>query len=268
MVISIVLGGVSAWAIDQHLDEKTHEIESRSKLEQLALLVAARDLSRDTVLEEADVVVELFPEKWSPDDAIISEHSDTLMGKRLLSDLRAGQPLLHSHLQDTDAPGVAHRLPSGYKAVSVTVDPSSAATGLIRQGDHVDLFVSLDHQGKRLTKLLLESVEVLGIGHFSNSLHRTETAVSQTEANITIAVKYQEAVRVIAAREAGSISAVLSSSQHEVNKKGTDLQIEDVAALLGLPTQPMARVVPIMYGDRLSSENDDLEIGPDAVGSK
>jgi pilus assembly protein CpaB len=151
MVISIVLGGVSAWAIDQHLNEKTEEIESRTRLDQLTLLVASKDLARDTIIEETDYVTEQFPVKWAPDDAVTFEQREYLIGKRLLTDLRAGQPLIHIHLQDSEAPGVSTRLEPGLKAVSVTVDPSSAASGLIRAGDRVDVFVSLDHQGKRLT---------------------------------------------------------------------------------------------------------------------
>jgi len=257
MAVSIALGGVSAWALDQHLQEKTEEIELRSKLDQLTLFVASRDLNRDALIEEGDYVAEQFPVKWAPDDAVTIEHVGTLVGKRLLSDLRAGQPLMHIHLYDSEAPSISNRLEPGFKAVSVTVDPSSAAAGLIRTGDRVDLFVSLDHQGKRLTAALLQSVQVLGKGSLSELNNQAEHAVSSSEANITIAVSHDDAVKVVAAREAGLISAVLSSSQRLNEEKIEQLATGDLASLLGLPTQPISRVVPIMYGDRLTAESDD-----------
>ncbi|MFY9137747.1 Flp pilus assembly protein CpaB [Zwartia sp.] len=268
MLISIALGGVSAWALDQHLKEKTEEIESRTRLDQIPLIVASRDLSRDTIIEEADYVVEQFPVKWAPDHALTVEQSDILVGKRLLTDLRAGQPFMQMHLQNLDATGVSNRLEPGLKAVSVTVDPSSAASGLIRAGDRVDLFVSLDHQGKRLTTVLLQSVEVLGTGHFSDLNTRLDDATSVSDANITLAVSHENAVRVIAAREAGSISAVLSSSQSLPVSQAGQSTAGDLAAILGLPTPSVSRMIPIMYGDRLSAESDEPASEQIAAGTR
>ena len=253
MVLSIALGGVSAWAIEKHLNEKTQEIESRTRLEQLTLWVAARDLTRETTIEASDVVAEMFPIKWAPDDAIFQDQADALIGKKLVSDVRAGQPLLHIHLQDLDPPGLSTLLEPELKAVSITVDPSSAASGLIRGGDRVEIFGSLDHQGKRLTIGLLQAVRVLGVGHLSMAPHRTENIASASEAHITLAVSHAEAVKLVAAREAGTISAVLSSPSNAEQSLSLRSSVGDLADLLGLPSKPVERVVPIMYGDRLSS---------------
>ncbi len=265
MAVSIMLGCVSAWMIDQYINDKTGEIESRSRLDQLTLLVAARDLSRDAIIEEADFVTENFPVKWAPDDAITLDQAEALLGKRLLSAVRSGQPLLHIHLREAELPGVATLLGPELKAVSITVDPSSAASGLIRGGDRVDLFVSLDHQGKRLTTGLLRSVQVLGVGDLSSVNPRTDTA-SAAESNITLAVSQADAVKLVAAREAGTISAVLSSTQSptpELSNMGESrTSVSDLAALLGLPNQPVSRAVPVMYGDRLVSESPhDSQVG-------
>jgi pilus assembly protein CpaB len=253
MVLSIALGCVSAWAIDQHLNEKTQEIESRTRLEQMSLLVAARDLARDTTIEASDFVTEMFPVKWAPDDGISLDQAETVVGKKLLSDVRSGQPLLHIHLKELDPPGISTLLEPELKAVSITVDPSSAASGLIRGGDRVDLFVSLDHQGKRLTIGLLQSVRVLGVGHLSMTNHRTDMTSSSSEAHITLAVSHTDAVKLVAAREAGTISAVLSSPINAEQSLSLRSSTGDLAALLGLPSKPLERIVPIMYGDRLSS---------------
>ena len=257
MAMSIALGCISAWAIDQHLEEKTVEIESRTRLDQLTLLVASRDLNRDAVIDETDFVAEMFPVKWAPDDAITIDQSESLIGMRLLTDLRAGQPLMSVHLHEPEVPSLSNRLGPALKAISFTVDPSSAASGLIRAGDLVDLFVSLDHQGKRMTAILLESVQVLGTGQLSESNSRTVSSISSSEANITVAVSDEDAVRVVAAREGGMISAVLSSPQSPKVGKGPKPATGDLAALLGLPTLPAIHVVPIMYGDRLSSSHDE-----------
>ncbi len=259
MALSITLGCVSAWAIDQHLEEKTEEIESRTRLEQLTLLVAARDISRDAVIDENDFIAEMFPIKWAPDDAFSIDDSETLIGKRLLTDLRAGQPLMNIHVRDPEVPSLSSRLGPELKAISFTIDPSSAASGLIRAGDNIDLFVSLDHQGKRLTTILLQSVQVLGVGQLADSNGRSDLTIPTSLSNITVAVSDDEAVRVVAAREAGVISAVLSSSHSAIGSNSSKTVTGDLAALLGLPTVPTTHVIPIMYGDRLTTIHDDHE---------
>lgn len=258
MLISITLGAVSTWAINQHLNEKTVEIESRNRLDQLTLIVASRDLSRDTVIEESDYASELFPVKWAPDDAITSDQAESAHGKKLLTDLRVGQPLMHIHLREPDDPGISTRLTPDFKAVSVSVDPSSAAAGLIRAGDRVDLFVSLDHRSKRITVGLLNAVEVLGTGNLFDVKNRTDGSDGSPESNITLAVSHADAVKLIAAREAGSISVVLSSVQDSPDFVQENTSTADLATLLGLPSDPVHKVIPVMYGDRLPGETEDI----------
>ena len=58
--------------------------------------------------------------------------------------------------------------------------------------------------------------------------------------------------------QAGTISAVLSSMQPPspdlANMGETRMSTSDLAALLGLPKEPVSRAIPVMYGDRLVSE--------------
>ena len=259
MAASIALGCISAWAIDQHLHEKTEEIESRSKLDQTTLLVAARDLNRDSIIENIDFVPELFPVKFAPDEALTLDQSESLIGKKLMTDVRAGQPLLTIHLNDPETPSMSARLDPSLKAISMTLDASSAASGLIRTGDRVDLFVSLDHQGKRLTVSLLQSVLVLGTGNLISTFNREES-LGATQANITLAVSQTDAVKLVAAREAGTVSAVLSASVHATESVKVQHHSGDLAEILGLPNEPVVQNIPILYGDRLSATNDEVSL--------
>ena len=256
MAISIVLGCMSAWAIDQHLHEKTEEIESRTRLDQLTLLVAARDLNRDMILEGTDFVPVLFPVKFAPDEALTHDQSESLIGKRLLSDVRAGQPLLSLYLTELESLSVSTRLDPSLKAISIALDSNSAASGLIQANDRVDLFITLDHQGKRLTVKLLQSVLVLGIGHLASS-HDRQGSLDAAGSNITLAVSDADAVKLVAAREAGTISAVLSGTLQTTGSLEIKNQSGDLAQLLGLPIEPVVPNIPVLYGDRLSTSNDE-----------
>lgn len=261
MAFSILLGIVSAWAIDRHLRNKTEEIESRTRLDQITLIVAARDLSPESILEESDVALEQFPAQWAPDDAVIAENLDDILGKRLHTEVRGGQPLLHLHLIDVEAPNISGQLAPEHKAVTLAIDGASAAAQWIRAGDRIDLIVSFDHQGKRMTAMLLHSVSVLSAGTHAELQGRNDAMRGGTEAMITVAVSQADAVKLISARENGTISAVLSSPEESVlNKKPSTAVnppvMSDLASLLGLKTNETARIVPILYGDRLTSERD------------
>jgi len=254
MAVSIALGSLSAWAIDRHLQAKTQEIESRTRMDEMTLLVAARDLPSDTVLEEADIATESYPVKWAPDQALEVEQLDRLLGKRLLTEVRAGQPLMQIHTLDIEAPGISARLGLDRKAVTIALEGGSGGVNLIREGDHVDLFVSFEHQGKRITAPLLQSVEVLASGSHGKIFGRPATEQIAAESGITVSISRNDTVKLISAREAGSISAVLSSTDRPSSGQSQETAPGDLAALLGLKTDAPTQNIPILYGDRLSPE--------------
>jgi pilus assembly protein CpaB len=259
MAISVVLGSVSAWAIERHLQKKTEEIESRNRLDEITLLVAARDLSADTVIEEDDIATESFPLKWAPDHSLGVEQLDLLLGKRLMTDVRAGQPIMQMHTLDIEMPGISTRLGTNRKAVTIVLEGGGASASLIQEGDHVDLFVSFDHQGKRITAALLQSVEVLSSGYSNKSLNRSEANQAMPEQGMTVGIEHKDVVKLIAAREAGSISAVLSSTANQSVSQIEENAPGDLVALLGLKTDTPIRNIPILYGDRLTPDLDDGE---------
>ena len=264
MAFSIVLGVLSAWAINRHLQEKSEEIESRSRLELITLLVAARDLSPNSILDENDIATEQFPSKWASDDAFTPESVDLVVGKRLMTEVRAGQPLIHLHLLEAEGPSVSSRLAPNFKAVSIAVEAGGADLGHIRKGDHVDLYVSFEHHGKRITAALLHSVEVLSAGLLAQPSARSESLQSShsaVDSNITVAISQTDAVKLIAARESGSIRAVLSSTDQQPTIESISLPSGDLAALLGLEVHTAKRDIPILYGDRLSIDQDSAQEG-------
>lgn len=264
MVFSIVLGVLSAWAINRHLQEKSEEIESRSRLELITLLVASRDLSPNSILDENDIATEQFPAKWASDDAFAPESVDLVLGKRLLTEVRAGQPLMHLHLLEAEGPSVSSRLAPNFKAVSIGVEAGGAGLEHIRKGDHVDLFVSFEHQGKRITAALLHSVEVLSVGQNTQPSARSESlqqSNSAVDSNITVAISQTDAVKLIAARESGSIRAVLSSTDRQRTIEFINPPSGDLAALLGIEVHTPQRGIPILYGDRLSIDQDSVQEG-------
>jgi pilus assembly protein CpaB len=90
------------------------------------------------------------------------------VGRRLLQDLRAGDPLTRAALQPDGQASLAARLRDGNRAVTVPVDEVSSQAGLVRPGDHVDLLLAEERlEGPErcvVVRSLLESLPVLATG--------------------------------------------------------------------------------------------------------
>jgi len=83
IALSIGLGGLSAWAIEQHLSAKEHELEQQSRIERVVRVVAARDLPRGTLVNLNDFAKDEFPANWVGADAIALSEVQLVQGKQL-----------------------------------------------------------------------------------------------------------------------------------------------------------------------------------------
>lgn len=257
MLISLVFGTIAAFSINQHLVRKTHEIESKSQVPYVKRVVAARDLPRSTVLKMDDLAAQDFPSAWITKDAISLEQAELLIGKQLNVDLKSGQLLHWAITADKTSVALSARLPIGKRAITIPVDQINSLSGLLNPGDLIDLYVSFEHQSKRVTSLLITGVEVLATGRDLNLSESGHSISNGYFATVTLATSPGDAVKIVAARQAGTITAVLSQ---EDNASLVNSNIQSprghLAGLLGM--EPPASVsIPVLYGDRISL--DDLQ---------
>jgi pilus assembly protein CpaB len=252
---SIGLGCLSAWAIEQHLSAKEHELEQQSRTEKVIRVVAARDLPRGTVVTLNDFAKDEFPARWVGTDAVALSEVQLVQGKQLNLDLKAGQLLMHVHLIDRAQPALATRLGPDKRAVTIPVDLMSSMSGLLQPGDRVDLFVSFEYKGQRTTAALLQGVEVLATGQQTKM---TEEHTAMTEARystVTLAASHAEATKLVAARQGGTITAVLSHETADPLTLGHQITAAQLPELLGLESAKPSASIEIIYGDRLAKDS-------------
>ena len=254
MLFSLGLGCLSAWAIERHLTEKSKELESRTRVDQVIRLVAGRDLTRGTLINLSDLAKNEFPTHWVGVDAIALSEAHLVQGKQLNVDLKAGQLLMHVHLTERVQPAIATRLGPDKRAVTIPVDLMSSISGLLQPGDRVDLFVSFEYKGQRSTAALLEGVEVLATGQQTRSTDDGIPGHAGHFATVTLATTHAQATKIVAARQGGTITAVLSHEMAESGAVRHQEVISDLPHLLGLETNKKAQAVEVIYGDRLTSE--------------
>lgn len=254
VVISIGLGCLSAWAIKQHLSAKEQELEQQSRTEKVIRIVAARDLPRGTLVSLKDFAKDEFPVNWIGADAVALSDVQLVQGKQLNIDLKAGQLLMHVHLVEQAQPALASRLSHDKRAVTIPVDLMSSMSGLLQPGDRVDLFVSFEYKGQRTTASLLQGIEVLATGQQTKMIGEHIAANEVRYSTVTLAASHEEAKKLVAARQGGSITAVLSHETADPLTLGRQLTAIQLPELLGLETGKPQASVEIIYGDRLTKE--------------
>ena len=254
--VSITLGCCSALAINTHLSNKTTELENRNSVDYVSVLVAARDLKRDLVIRAEDLHARTFQANGIAQDVLYSHEIDAVLGKRLTVDLQAGAWLLSSALSNPVVPTLSERLDPALRAVTLPVDPVNAMSGLLKPGDRVDLFVSLNHEGKRVTALLLGAVEILATDQHTRDVNAREGALESGFSTITVAVSPADAIRVVAARQSSVISAVMSARHAQVPQQSSEPIAINLEEMLGLVRVGSVEAAAVIYGDRLEVNAD------------
>lgn len=243
--LALVAGLAAAWAARQYLMDRVEQLEAQARVPTVQRVVAAFDLSAGTRLNAEYVAVRDIPVQWAPSTSLspesFIEHTDAVLAQ----DIKRGDAILAPQLLDHREPTLAERLKDGRRAVTLPVDDMSSQSGMLQPGDRIDLYVSFVHRGKQMTAPLLQRLMVLAVGRQADPT-RTD---GQGFATVTLDASPEEAVKLVAAREAGTLTAILRR-QHDDRSDFTAAR-GDLASLLGMieKPKPARRDVPILYGD-------------------
>lgn len=249
---------VSGCSIYWYLEEKTSELENRNKLDVVHRIVASKVVKSNARLSHDDLAVREMPSVYISEDSFSMDQLDLVIGKRVIADLRPGELITRLHLTDQDFQDLAAKIDAGFRAITIPVDQINSISGLIKPDDKIDLYVSFDHSGKRVTAPLVENISVLATGQ---SLNSNEDVVEKRHgmgfATVTLRVTAAQAVKIVAARQDGKITAVLSGrlpGNHPVDKDSKRTS-GDLAGLLGLGHADHQDVqAAVIYGDLIQSD--------------
>lgn len=249
LAVAMLAGGLAAWAAQHHIRTLAAQIEAGARQPTRQVVVAASDLPAGSRLVFEAVAVRDIPLEWLPAEALLPEAFEAVQGALLEKALRRGEPVLLTYLEQSRPLPFSAQLAAGRRAVTIPVDDINSLSGMLAPGDIIDLYVSFEHQRRRVTAPLLQGVRVLATGRQYGS---TEAMDGYTAgfATLTLDASPQEAVKLVAARQQGTISAML---RHAGDDPGPALGASgDLATLLGMADEPAAppREVPVIFGDR------------------
>lgn len=125
--------------------------------------------------------------------------------------IETGEPLLSYRLkgEKEEAVLVSRKVRDGYRAVSVGVNFVQSVSNLIEPEDEVDVVYTLTDKATGISKstLLLEKVRVLAVGR--KMVEPTAETPYAEYSSVTLELKPPDAVTVIQADEAGTVSLIL-----------------------------------------------------------
>lgn len=239
---AVAIGLVAAIVANRYIGNQLAAADARDKNRQTVKVVVARaDLVRGTKLGAENVAVRAIPVEYALSGAVSPEQFDRVENETLAYNVKSGEAILWAELEGKRAATFSARVATGRRAMSIAVDEISSISGMLEPGDSVDLMLTVDQRGRKVTFPVIQSAQVLAAGQ---RVTTESSGEKRSYSTITLDTTPEEARRLIIAREAGKLTALLRNPQDKnaiSNAKG------DLGALFGLHD---GSAVPVLYGGR------------------
>ncbi|MGB6104588.1 MAG: Flp pilus assembly protein CpaB [Pusillimonas sp.] len=250
LLLAGVAGLGAAWAAREHINGRVELLEAQARIPTVERIVAAHDLPAGTRLGPEHLALRHFPAAMVSSDSLAPGRFPELAGTVLRAPLRGGDAVLQVHTTAQDQTAFSSHLSVGRRAISMPVDAISSVSGLLQPGDLIDLYVSFEYQRRHITAPLLQGVLVLATDATTQFVQDAAHASRGAYATVTLDASPEDAVKLVAARQGGTITAVLRPPQ---DAAPTQKAVRgDLASLLGVNRKPPApaRKAQVIYGNQ------------------
>jgi len=259
MLIAIGLAVLAAFLAIQYLEMREAELRlayQQPDKKTVRAIVAAKNLPSGSVVNSASMSLRNIPESYLHGQAVSPEQFSRIQGRRLIQPLKAGRALLWTHVAGVKMTDFSDILDKGRRAVTVPVDDLSSNAGMLRPGNHVDLYVTMSAKNVGGTSgdvvlAVLQNVEVLATGttlepEIQASMSVAYRSSGSSYTNITIDLSPRESALIFAAKTAGRLSAVLRNRSDKGQSTFGHIQATDILSLsqqIAAESAPPAKLV-------------------------
>jgi pilus assembly protein CpaB len=208
---SLVLFAGVAYGFNYAMTQYKADLDAKERAAHVMVkvVVAKRDLERGAPIGKENFELRPIPQEYVHASALRKEQFAQYVGQRLAVGLKRGEALLEAHLEAATTVFSA-TLPKGHVALTTEVDEVNSISGMLRPADHIDLIVTArPTKGNQpeTTFPLMSNVEVLATGQVTRK--RDGTNQPRVYTTITLALKPEDADRVVVAKSSGKLTAVL-----------------------------------------------------------
>lgn len=216
---------LSVYAFASQLRENSQQDDRPRQV----VVVAAVDIPADTL-----ILAEMVTTAEVPSEAVHPQAVRSLtdaIGKISQYPIAPQEAVLTSRLKDrsSEADKLSYALPSGFRAITVSVDSTTGVAGYLTQGDRVDLVVSKVIDNISISRFQAEDLLVIRLGDKRSDQSQT---IYQ---NVTLAATPEQILQINHAIHNGRISFVL----RPITDKGPN-NVEAYSEDSGLPTDDNA----------------------------
>lgn len=268
LLLAVLAGLAAAWAARQHINQRVLLLEEQARVPTVERIVAAYDLPAGTQLGPEHLALRPFPAAMVSSDSLPPARFSELTGTVLRVPLRGGDPVLEVHATNQVQTAFSSHLSTGRRAITMPVDAINSVSGLLQPGDLIDLYVSFEYQRRHITAPLLQGVLVLATDADTQFVQQPDHARKRAYATVTLDASPEDAVKLVAARQGGTITAVLRPPQ---DNAATQKAVRgDLASLLGVNRAPPvpSRKAQVIYGNQSVRRVSRLKSAPSAGPSQ
>jgi pilus assembly protein CpaB len=146
-----------------------NQVSARPVITTTRLVAAKADIKLGTLLT-ADNIDTVEVSGTGPKDAILEKNKAGIIGRGVISDIYAGEPIIEDRLAGGKNGGLSAAIPIGMRACAVRVDEVVGVSGFATPGMRVDVLISGTPPGEQDTKrgtesrTLLQNIQVLSAG--------------------------------------------------------------------------------------------------------
>lgn len=191
------------------------------------VIVAAVPIPIGQVVTKEMIKEEKFPKDIPlPEDKI--EKAEDVLGKAVSYRVNAGQYLTKSALADKG--GIASQIPNegDWRAITVPVSTDRALHGFLSMGSVVDVFWSPRIRNEvQMVRTLLQQVKVLAVNQEFMTDEKGSSKGKQVE-TVTLLVTHEQAEKLKAAMDNGSLSLVLRNPGDSTVVKSRGVTIQEL----------------------------------------
>jgi len=208
------------------------KLRSSNELPGHAVVVAAHDLDRGTVIQASDLRVSEIPATLT---GSFSKREDAA-GATLLVSMKANEPLLEERVTPrvSDAVRTGGGVPVGMRALTIHVFQSESLLNVLRPGSRVDLQAVSDRNGGTELRTVLENVQVLAVSAPDSNGNRPAGAA------VTVLIRSQDADLVALADSGSRIRVALRNPADEEKAAHRSLAVAALFSAASLPSAERA----------------------------
>jgi len=251
--VALTIGVLTALAARSYLTHQMQAIEATSKGKTVTVIVAKTDIPQGATLSAENMALRPIPVEYAHSAALVPDDFERVDGQRVAYPIKSGEMILWGLMETHRMPTFSARVEAGRRAMTVPVDEINSISGMLEPGDTIDLLITIDREGKKSTFPVMQNVAVMATGQRSQD--DPKTGAARQYSTVTINTSPDEARLLIAARDAGRLTALLRNPQDKQPIAGK----YDVAALLGLNGVVAVRggggrrEVPVLYGGNMKN---------------